>query len=135
MYDGATSLVIESSRQTALVLQDKGVLWRVNLLTGEKAIISHLGSPLYGLAIEPSGASAIITKAGSPGALGFFGAYPSLLRVDLATGGITTLRHINGFGVAVEEGGKTALVATRGPQQDMACGGVCGAVWRVKLVP
>ncbi len=118
-------IVIEPSGQTALVLQVGGVLWRVNLLTGEKRLISdfHPISSYYkwGLALEPSGTKAIVTHylLSEP-----FGPSLGLLRVDLATGQIGTISKGLGWlrGVVVEEGGKTALAA-----------GVLGIV-RVKLV-
>ncbi len=124
-FSPITSLVIEPSGQTALALQISGYLWRVNLLTGEKGLISDFGVfgtySMYGLALEPSGTTVIVTGES-------FGSAPlsgggGLLRVDLATGQAVRLSEISGRGVAVEEGGKTALMAaSRG-------------IWRAKLVP
>ncbi len=116
-------VVIEPSGQTALVLQG-GVLWRVNLLTGEKRLISDfhpISAPKWGLALEPSGTTAIVTYHSLGGPFVELG----LLRVDLATGQVGTISRGLGWlrGVVVEEGGKTALAA-----------GFNGIV-RVKLVP
>lgn len=121
--DWEVALVIESSRETALLLYG-GILSRVNLLTGKMTLLTGFMPLLWsktGLALEPSGKTALVTMTVSnpyylhPG---------GLLRVDLDTGEITTVRKLGSpLGVAVEEGGKTALV------------GSMTGVWRVKLVP
>jgi len=121
----STSLAIEPTGQTVLIKHagNSHGLSRINLATGGKTFISNL-SPLecsiVAMALESSGKTIIATTHGGQLSCG-------LIRVDLATGQVSTIispRLLGlAFGVALEEGGKTALVAR------------AGGIVRVKLVP
>jgi DNA-binding beta-propeller fold protein YncE len=112
MLTEPAKIVLEQGGATALVLEGKGDLSRVDLLTGAvTTIVSGFYKPYpdssaaTDVEIEPNGLSALITKDSDtePG---------QLLRADLSSGEITVISSdfVKPAGVALMPGGEQAIV-------------------------